>query len=89
MVLETTRAVVYLVPNRWEAGLQFLVFLSLEVVLLMHFIPDVLLYRTTGRWLLPLLPVVRMAMWLVWPVRVFLEGTESLVRISATSGCAR
>jgi CBS domain containing-hemolysin-like protein len=82
VVLETTRAVVYLVPNRWEAGLQFLVFLSLEVVLLMHFIPDVLLYRTTGRWLLPLLPVVRMAMWLVWPVRVFLEGTESLVRIS-------
>ena len=46
MVLETTRAVVYLVPNRWEAGLQFLVFLSLEVVLLMHFIPDMLLYRT-------------------------------------------
>ncbi len=82
VVLETTRAVVYLVPNRWEAGLQFLVFLSLEVVLLMHFIPDMLLYRTTGRWLLPLLPVIRMAMWLVWPVRVFLEGTESLARIS-------
>ncbi len=54
VVLETTRAVVYLVPNRWEAGLQFLVFLSLEVVLLMHFIPDMLLYRTTGRWLLPI-----------------------------------
>jgi len=82
VVLETTRAVVYLVPNRWEAGLQFLVFLSLEVVLLMHFIPDMLLYRTMGRWLLPLLPVIRMAMWLVWPVRVFLEGTESLARIS-------
>jgi putative hemolysin len=48
----------------------------------MHFIPDMLLYRTTGRWLLPLLPVVRAAMWLVWPVRVFLEGAESLARIS-------
>ena len=46
VVLETTRGVVYLVPNRWEAGLQFLVFLSLEVVLLMHFVPDMLLYRT-------------------------------------------
>jgi putative hemolysin len=48
----------------------------------MHFIPDMLLYRTTGRWLLPLLPIIRGFMWLVWPVRVFLEGAESLARIS-------
>src|SRR5215469_6084212 len=82
VVLETTRAVVYLVPNRWEAGVQFLVFLSLEVVMAMHFIPDMLLYRTTGRWLLPLLPLIRLAMLLVWPIRVFLEGAESLARIS-------
>jgi putative hemolysin len=82
VVLETTRGVVYLVPNRWEAGLQFLVFLSLEVVILMHFVPDMLLYRTTGRWLLPLLPLIRVGMWLVWPIRVFLEGAESLARIS-------
>jgi putative hemolysin len=54
----------------------------LEVVILMHFIPDILLYRTTGRWLLPLLPIIRVAMWLVWPARIFLEGAESLARIS-------
>ena len=82
VVLETTRGVVYLVPNRLEAGVQFLVFLTLEVVIAMHFIPDMLLYRTTGRWLRPLLPLIRVAMWLVWPVRVFLEVTESLARIS-------
>jgi putative hemolysin len=82
VVLETTRGVVYLVPNRVEAGVQFLVFLTLEVVIAMHFIPDMLLYRTTGRWLLPLLPLIRAAMWLVWPIRVFLEGAESLARIS-------
>jgi putative hemolysin len=82
VVLETTRGVVYLVPNNWEAGIQFLVFLSLEVVILMHFVPDMLLYRTTGRWLLPLLPLIRVGMWLVWPIRVFLEGAESLARIS-------
>jgi CBS domain containing-hemolysin-like protein len=58
------------------------VFLSLEVVIAMHFIPDMLLYRTTGRWLLPLLPLIRAAMWLVWPVRIFLEGAESLARIA-------
>jgi CBS domain containing-hemolysin-like protein len=82
VVLETTRGIVVWVPNIWEAGLQFLVFLSLEVVILMHFIPDMLLYRTTGRWLLPFLPIVRAGMWLVWPIRVFLEATESLARIS-------
>ena len=82
LVLETTRGVVYFVPGTWESGVEFFVFLSLEVIIAMHFIPDMLLYRTTGRWLLPLLPVIRAAMWLVWPVRVFLEGAESLARIS-------
>jgi putative hemolysin len=82
LVLETTRGVVYFVHGTWESLLEFCVFMTLEVVIAMHFIPDMLLYRTTGRWLLPLLPLVRAAMWLVWPVRVFLEGAESLARIS-------
>src|SRR5256886_2081797 len=82
LVLETTRGVVYFVPGTWESFVEFFVFLVLEVVIAMHFIPDMLLYRTTGRWLLPLLPLVRGAMWFVWPVRVFLEGAESLARIS-------
>lgn len=82
LVLETTRGVVYFVPGTWESFVEFCVFLTLEVVIAMHFIPDVLLYRTTGRWLLPVLPLIRAAMWLVWPVRVFLEGGESLARIS-------
>jgi len=82
LVLETTRGVVYFVPGRWESFLEFIVFLTLEVVILMHFLPDMLLYRTTGRWLFPLLPLIRAAMWLAWPVRVFLEGAESLARIA-------
>jgi putative hemolysin len=82
LVLETTRGVVYFVPGTWESFIEFCVFLSLEVVIAMHFIPDMLLYRTTGRWLLPLLPLIRAAMWLVWPVRIFLEGAESLARIA-------
>src|SRR5437899_5538057 len=82
LVLETTRGVVYFVPGTWESFVQFCVFLALEVVIAMHFIPDMLLYRTTGRWLLPLLPLIRGAMWFVWPVRVFLEGAESMARIS-------
>src|SRR5260370_829349 len=82
LVLGTTRGGGYFVPGTWESFVEFCVFLVLEVVIAMHFLPDMLLYRTTGRWLLPLLPMIRGAMWLVWPVRVFLEGAESLARIS-------
>jgi putative hemolysin len=82
LVLETTRGVVHFVPEAWESVLQFIVFLTLEVVIAMHFIPDMLLYRTSGRWLLKLMPAIRLFMWLVWPARVFLEGAESLARIS-------
>ncbi|HEY1924925.1 MAG TPA: hemolysin family protein [Candidatus Acidoferrum sp.] len=82
LVLETTRGVVYFVPGTWESFVEFCVFLTLEVVILMHFIPDMLLYRTTGRWLLPLIPIVRMGMFVAWPARIFLEAAESLARIS-------
>src|ERR1700726_4659478 len=82
LVLETTRGVATFVPGIWESLVEFIVFLTLEVVILMHFLPDMLLYRTTGRWLLPLLPLIRAAMWLVWPGRGFLEGAGSLARIS-------
>ena len=82
LVLETTRGVWTFVSGTWESVVQLAVFIGLEVVVAMHFIPDILLYRTTGRWLVPLLPLIRASLLLVWPVRVFLEGAESLARIS-------
>jgi len=82
VVLETTRGVLYFVPNTWEALFELTVFIILEVVFAMHFIPDMLLYRTSGRWLLKVMPLVKATIVLAWPVRVFLEGAESLARIS-------
>jgi len=82
LVLQTARGVWTFVPGAWESVVQLAAFIGLEVVIAMHFIPDILLYRTTGRWLLPLLPLLRASLVLVWPVRVFLEGAESLARIS-------
>ncbi len=82
LVLETTRGVLFFVPGTWEAVVELTVFIALEVVIVMHFIPDLLLYRTTGRWLLPFLPAIRASLWLVWPFRVFVEGAETLARIS-------
>lgn len=82
LVLQTTRGVGIFVRGFWESVIELAAFIILEVVIAMHFIPDMLLYRTTGRWLIPLLPFVRASLVLVWPVRVFLEGAESLARIS-------
>jgi len=82
LVLQTTRGVFYFVSGACESVVELAAFIVLEVVIAMHFIPDILLYRTTGRWLIPLLPLVRASLVLVWPVRVFLEGAESLARIS-------
>src|SRR5260370_29037773 len=47
LVLETTRGVVDFVPGTWASFLEFIVFLTLEGGILMHFLPDRLLYRTT------------------------------------------
>src|SRR5437870_6911915 len=82
LVLETTRGVVYFVPGTWESLVEFCVFLVLEVVIAMHFLPDMLLYRTTGRWLLPGLSLIRGAMRLVWPARAFPLGAELLAPLS-------
>src|SRR5262249_23484722 len=82
LVLQTTRGVVFFVSGKWEAVIELSAFIILEVVIAMHFIPDILLYRTTGRWLIPLLPLIRASLFLIWPARVFLEGAEALARIT-------
>jgi CBS domain containing-hemolysin-like protein len=82
VVLQTTRGVVYFVPGTWEAFAEFCVFLGLEVVVGMHLLPEVLLARTTGRWLRPLLPLLRLFIWLLWPLRALLDLASSLLYIS-------
>jgi CBS domain containing-hemolysin-like protein len=52
------------------------------VLLLSQFIPDFLLARTRGRWLIRLAIPIRAFLWVVWPFRVLLEVAGSLARIS-------
>jgi putative hemolysin len=79
---ETARGVIVFVPGTWDALLQALVYVLVEVLLLSQFIPDFLLARTTGRWLVRLALVIRSFLWIVWPFRVLLELAGSLARIS-------
>ncbi len=82
VAVETARGVIFFVPGAWEALVELLFFLSVELLLAMHFVPYLLLTRSTGRWLGPLLPVVRAFVWIVWPMRAVLELAISLAHIS-------
>ncbi len=78
----TARGVIFFVPDFWETLIQLVLFLLLEVLLAMHFIPDLLLARTTGRWLRPLVPVVRSFALIVMPMRALIDVAMSLAHIS-------
>ncbi len=82
VVVQTTRGVVYFVPRTWEAFVEFFVFLGLEVVIGVHLVPEILLARTTGRWLKPLVPLLRLFALAVWPFRSLLELATSLAHLS-------
>jgi CBS domain containing-hemolysin-like protein len=82
VVVETVRGVLLFVPETWSVIVQLIVYLLLEVVVCAHFIPELLLARTTGRWLVPFAAVLRGSLWLVWPLRAGLDGAISLARLS-------
>jgi putative hemolysin len=82
---ETARGVIVFVPGTWDALLQALVYVLVEVLLLSQFIPDFLLARTSGRWVVRLALLIRAFLWIVWPFRVLLELAVSLARISDDS----
>ncbi|HET6144004.1 MAG TPA: hemolysin family protein [Candidatus Acidoferrales bacterium] len=79
---ETARGVIVFVPGTWDALLQALVYVLVEVLLLSQFLPDFLLARTKGRWLIRLSLIIRAFLWIVFPFRVLLEIAVSLARIS-------
>jgi putative hemolysin len=81
----TARGVFFFVPRAWEEGLELFLFLGAEVTLAMHFIPSLLLAGTSGRWLIPLIPVLRSFVWLIWPLQAALTFFASLAHLSEES----
>ncbi len=79
---ETARGVIVFVPDTWDALAQALVYVLVEVLLLSQFIPDFLLARTKGRWLIRVAIPIRVFLWIVWPFRVLLEMAISVAHIS-------
>jgi putative hemolysin len=82
VVVETARGVLIFVPGALEAFAQLAVFVTVEVLFFVKFVPEMLLARTTGRWLKPLIPALRFLLLAVWPVRAVLDLAISVAHIS-------
>ena len=82
VIMLTSRDVLAFVPEAWSVVAQLVVYLLLEVIVCAHFVPELLLARTSGKWLSRLAPALRGFLWIVWPLRAGLDGAISLVRLS-------
>src|SRR5215472_17163 len=78
----TAFAVLHLVPNRWQAALEIVLLLGAQVAVAMQILPVLLLAGTEGNWITPLVPVIRLLPWVLWPVRALTELAVSVLRLS-------
>jgi CBS domain containing-hemolysin-like protein len=77
----TARGVIFFVPGTTEALFELTFFLSAEVVVLMQFGPSLLLAGASGAWIFPLVPAVRVFMWIIWPIQAVLELGVSVLHL--------
>ena len=78
----TALAVNAAVPGRAEFGLEVVIFLTAEVLIAMQFLPFLLLASARGTWISPLVPLVRLLLWLTWPFYSVLNLLASILRLS-------
>jgi putative hemolysin len=78
----TVIGVIYLEPDRWQTALEIILLLGAEVVVAMQIIPMLLLAGTSGYWASPLVPLVRLELWVLWPILTVLDMAVSVLRIS-------
>ena len=70
--------VVFFVPGIWEPLWKLVLLLGLEVVIAMQLLPMLLLAGARGNWVSPLVPIVRLFLWLIWPINVAIDLVASV-----------
>jgi putative hemolysin len=88
VAVETARGILVFVPRAWDAAVQLTVFLLVVVLVCMHFVPELLMARTSSRWLRSLVPALRISLMIVWPLRAVLDLAVSVARISEDESSA-
>jgi len=79
------RGIIFFVPGTPEAAAQMVFFLGIEVVVAMQFLPYVLMVRASGRWIAPLVPAIRIFVWVIWPVQAVLEMVIGFLHLGEPS----
>ncbi len=78
----TAGGVVLFVPRVWEETVEGIVFLGAEVVIAMQLLPTLLIASTRGSWIKPLVPLIRLMVWITWPIHAPLDLMSSVLRLS-------
>ena len=78
----TALGVVHFVPDRGQASLEIVLLLGVQVVVAMQILPVLLMAGTSGNWVQPLVPVIRVLLWILWPIRALIDLVISVLRIS-------
>jgi putative hemolysin len=78
----TAGGVVLFVPEVWEETVEGILFLGAEVVISMQLLPSLLLAGTRGSWIKPLVPLIRLLVWVTWPIHAGLDMISSVLRLS-------
>ncbi|HKV48984.1 MAG TPA: hemolysin family protein [Candidatus Acidoferrales bacterium] len=78
----TAHGITAFVESTWQAAAEMVVFLGVEVVVLMQFVPWLLLAGAPGNWLRPFIPLVRIAVWIIWPVQSVLDLLVSVLHLT-------
>ena len=77
----TSVGVAHYAETPWEIAFEETMLLTGQVFFFLHLIPYLLLTHTTGRWVLPLMPGVRLLAVLIWPLRTLLEVGVSVAHL--------
>lgn len=78
----TAGGVVTFVPELWKETVEGILFLGAEVVIAMQFLPSLLVAGTRGNWIKPVVPLVRLIVWITWPIHAGLDMVASVLRLS-------
>ena len=78
----TALGVLHFVPSRWQAALEIVLLLGAQVVVAMQILPVLLLAGAQGDWIAPFVPVIRLVLWILWPVRALTDLLVSVLRLS-------
>jgi CBS domain containing-hemolysin-like protein len=87
-VAVTVLEVVANVPEMAPGVVQLVVFIGVEIVVGAYLLPYLLLARTRGRWVLGILPLVRLVTWIAWPFAAVIEFGISLAHLFEEPGAA-